>query len=203
MTGVLAGVFIGGGGTRLGGAAKGMLPAPEGGTLVARWRGLLEDLGLTVVLVGHHPAYGSLALERVADEPPGIGPLGGLVGLLRRAGPARALAVACDMPFVSRSLVEDLLAAPPAPIVAPRREGLWEPLFAVYDAPAVLPLAVARAAGTSHSLQRLLDQAGATELPMDPARFTELTDWDRPEDQASARSRVGVSGERPRPPERD
>jgi len=179
----VAGVFVGGPAVRMGGRPKGLLRGPDGVTLVERWRAMLTELGAAVVLVGDAGAYGGLGWTALQDEPPGVGPLGGLVALLRHAGARPALAVACDMPFVSRALVERLLAAPAdAPIVAPRREGRWEPLCARYDPARVLPLAVARAASTHHSLQRLLDDAGAAALPLLPHEADELRDWDSPGD---------------------
>jgi molybdopterin-guanine dinucleotide biosynthesis protein A len=184
--GVLAGLFVGGAGARLGGVAKGNLAAPGGETLVQRSTRLLEGLGLTVVLVGRHAGYQDRLHAVVEDDPPGIGPLGGLVGLLRHAGHARVLALACDMPFVSAALVRELLAfAPAAAIVAPRREGKWEPLCAVYAARVVLPLAAARVARGARSLQGLLDEVGATELPLEESRYSELADWDTPDDLVS------------------
>jgi len=144
---------------------------------------MLTELGVPVVLVGEAGAYEDLGLPVLADEPPGIGPLGGLVALLRHAGTGAALAFACDMPFVSRALVERLLAAPTdAPIVAPRRDARWEPLCARYDAARVLPLALARAASLHHSLQPLLEEAGAAPLPLLPHETDELRDWDSPAD---------------------
>jgi molybdopterin-guanine dinucleotide biosynthesis protein A len=184
---MLAGIFVGGGSTRMGGLAKGLLASPEGPSIVERSQRLLRELGHDVVLVGAHDAYAHLPFERVADEPPGIGPLGGLIALLRCGGEtidSRVLAVACDMPFVSRGLVERLGTWPAdGPILAPRRNGRWEPLFARYDAGPVLPLALALAhAAGSRSLQRLLDRAGAVELPLSPREERELDDWDSPSD---------------------
>jgi len=179
----VAGVFVGGAGVRMGGLPKGLLRGPDGATLVERWRAMLTELGVAVVLVGEAAAYESLGLPVRKDEPPGVGPLGGLLALLRHAGTVPALAFACDMPFVSRALVERLLAAPSdAPIVAPRRGALWEPLCARYDPARVLPLAVARASSTHHSLQHLLDDAGAAALPLLPDEDAELRDWDSPAD---------------------
>lgn len=172
----------------MGGRAKGLLPAPDGRPIVERWVQLLESVGADVVLVGACDAYAHLGLERVEDDPPGIGPLGGLVALLRRAGPAPALAVACDMPHVSRALVERLVEAPAAaPVVAPRRDGRWEPFFARYDAPRVLPVALARVAAGAHALQGLLDAAGAAELPVSAGEMRELGDWDSPADLTASR----------------
>ena len=182
MTAV-AGVFVGGPARRMGGRPKGLLTAPDGVTIVERWRAMLSAMDVAVILVGEGAAYAGLGLPVVPDEPAGIGPLGGLVALLRHAGAHPALALACDMPFVSGALVERLLAASPgAPVVAPRREGRWEPLCARYDAQRVLPLARARVVSPYRSLQRLLDDAPASELPLSPGEATQLRDWDSPAD---------------------
>jgi molybdopterin-guanine dinucleotide biosynthesis protein A len=168
----------------MGGVAKGLLTAASGETLVARWRRLFDALGATCVLVGRHEAYADLDLESVADDPPGIGPLGGLTALLARAGQGRVIAVACDMPFVSFELLSRLAAHPSdAPVVAPRRGTLWEPLFARYDAPRVIGAARARATSGERDLQGLLDAVGAESLPTRSAELDELRDWDRPEDR--------------------
>ncbi|HEV3192501.1 MAG TPA: hypothetical protein VGY54_18455, partial [Polyangiaceae bacterium] len=57
-----------------------------------------------------------------------------------------------------------------------------EPLFARYDARRVLPLARRLARERAHSLQRLLDEARAVELPMRADEMNELRDWDTPAD---------------------
>jgi molybdopterin-guanine dinucleotide biosynthesis protein A len=159
----------------MGGRAKGLLVAPSGETIVARWTGLFARVGLPCVLVGSRPEYADLGLPIVEDDPPGVGPLGGLAGLLA-GGPA--VAVACDMPHVSEALLRRLVAgSPAAPILAPRRGRRWEPLFARYDA-SVLPLVRARLAGGRLGLQGLLDEAGAAELPVGETEWAELEDWD-------------------------
>jgi molybdopterin-guanine dinucleotide biosynthesis protein A len=76
----VAGVFVGGAAVRMGGLPKGLLRGPDGATLVERWRAMLEELGLAVVLVGEADAYEHLGLPMLTDEPPG-GP--------RRAPPSR------------------------------------------------------------------------------------------------------------------
>jgi molybdopterin-guanine dinucleotide biosynthesis protein A len=165
------------------GRPKGLLIAPDGVSIVERWRHILSALGVSMVLVGDADAYAALQLPVVHDEPRDIGPLGGLIALLQHAKGRPTLALACDMPFVSRALVERLLTAPAdAAIVAPRRDARWEPLCARYDPARVLPLARAQAAAPNHSLQRLLDAAHAVECPMSPEEATQLRDWDTPDD---------------------
>jgi molybdenum cofactor guanylyltransferase len=173
----IAGVFVGGAARRMGGRPKGLLPGPDGVTLVERWRVLLVELGAAIVLVGESQAYAGLGLPMLKDDPSGI------VALLRHGGARPALALACDMPFVSRAILERLLAAPKdAAVVAPRRDGRWEPLCARYDPRRVLPLAISRVASPDRSLQHLLDDIPASELPLSRTEAEELRDWDTPED---------------------
>jgi molybdopterin-guanine dinucleotide biosynthesis protein A len=180
----IGGIFVGGRGRRMGDVAKGLLLAPSGETLVARWQRLFAELGWTCVLVGQHEAYAAIAIERLNDNPPGIGPLGGMTALVLRAGKGRAIAVACDMPFVSIALLSKLATYPShAPILAPKRGSMWEPLFARYDAERVATTVKSRARSVRHSLQGLLDDAGAEALPLDDGEWGELRDWDRPEDR--------------------
>ncbi len=171
----------------MGGSPKGLLLAPSGETLIARWKGLFARLSIPCVLVGERArsAYASAGLEVLADARAAddLGPLGGLLALLEHAGEGAAIAVACDMPFVSTELVRRLAEVrSPAPAVAARRAGRWEPFFARYDAQAVVPTALAHADARRGSLQALLDAVSAEELAMSDAEHAELLDWDAPED---------------------
>lgn len=171
----------------MGGRPKGLLELTPGVTLVGRWRGLFEGLGIPCVLVGANAAYDGQGVPAIADAAP-EGPLGGLLALLAHAGDRFAIAVACDMPFVSAALVRRLALAPPSAAVAPRRDGRWEPFLARYDASAVRPFAEAQVAAGQRSLQALLDAVSSSELGLSAAEAAELDDWDAPEDT-----------ERPRP----
>jgi len=177
----------------MGGKAKGLLPGPGGEPIVSRWVRIFGQLGIAHVLVGEHPAYTSFGIPTIPDDVRAPGPVGGLLALLEHAnvcsrGPSHVIhvvAVACDMPHVSETLVRKLIEAAPAPIVAPRapREGgFWEPFFARYDVGAVLPVARVWTAEKRPSLQGLLNACGASELPLDAEQLGELRDWDAPED---------------------
>jgi molybdenum cofactor guanylyltransferase len=183
---ILAGIFVGGGSTRMGGRPKGLLRASSGETLVERWKTVFEGLAIPCVLVGDRvsEAYASAGLEILADERAGdsLGPLGGLLALLSRAREGTVIVVACDMPFVSPELVRRLASAPPSPAVAARRDGRWEPFFARYEPNVVLPTALVHATAGRHSLQALLDAVSAQELVLTPDEHAELRDWDTPED---------------------
>lgn len=159
----------------MGGRDKALLAHPSGGTLLEHTLSVIGDV--PHVIVGEpkdRAAY--RALEILPDAIVGIGPLGGLIALLERGD---AIAIACDMPFVTRAVFEQLMRAPAAPIVAPKREGRWEPLFARYQTKSVLARARDHAKRNIHSLQALLDGV-ACELPLEDPRL--LDDWDTLDD---------------------
>lgn len=158
------------------GEPKGLLRGPDGRRLVERALAVLEEAGLEATLVGEHPAYAGMG-PFVPDAEADAGPLAGLVGLLEHAAGRRVVALACDMPFVTAEDVRALLAIDAA-IVAPKREGRWEPLCASYG-PEVLAVARARLAQGRRSLTGLIEAVGATEAPIEADH---LVDWDSPED---------------------
>lgn len=168
----------------MGGAPKGLLRVGSGETIIERWASIFDRLGIERALVGVRPEYAATGWRQLEDDSEARGPLAGLLALLELAGERRAIAVACDMPHVTDSLVRRLIEAGTegALIVAPRQDARWQPLFARYDAPRVLPIARAQARGGQMALQSLLDRAGAVELAIDEAERHELRDWDAPED---------------------
>lgn len=183
----LLGIFVGGGSTRMGGRPKGLLLSPDTQEpLVARLVRLGREAGLEPVAVGRADAYRELVpeLPELLDEPAEVGPLGGLCALLREAGDAHVIAVACDMPFVSSALLRRLRREQPAAsVLAARSEaGFWEPLCARYHAKAVLPSCQSAIAEGVRSFQRLFARLPVCELSLTAAERTELKDWDRPED---------------------
>jgi len=170
----------------MGGRDKAALLAPGGGeTLLARLIRLGRGVGLEVVVVGGRAAPG---VPWVGDEPGGVGPIGGLCALLAHAGPRPAVALACDLPYATAELIERLARTPSqAPVLAPRdlETGKWQPLFARYDSPRVLPpLRAAITAGT-RSFQTFLRGVEVQELLLDGVERALLRDWDAPADLES------------------
>ena len=179
----LVGLFVGGASRRMG-RPKGLMKGPSGERLVTRVLTLLEPLGVDVVLVGRRREYEALSLPVVADAPSGIGPMGGLAAVLRHAQSREVIALACDMPYFLGEDVCRLLRFPSqAPIVAPKREGRWEPFFARYTSSVVLPLVAQQVHMKNYRLQALFDALHVDEMPMVDAR---LNDWDSPQDVPSA-----------------
>jgi len=188
---LLVGIFVGGRGSRMGGVAKGLLKAPDSeATLVER---LLGELGRAapdaeVVLVGDATPYAALGRRAVEDSPRGVGPLGGLVGLLlegERQGAELALALACDLPRLDAALLTRLLhEAVSANALVVELAGVRNPLLARYRIAAALPAARQVLQAGKRSLQAVLDALaeGVQTLPMNAAEAARVDDWDSPED---------------------
>lgn len=187
---VLVGIFVGGQSSRMGGVPKGTLRAPDGSaSIVERLVGLARELGAgSVVLVGQRPVYAPLGLPMLADDPPGVGPLGGLLALLRhaeRSSYPRALALACDLPYVTPDIVQRLIEhAPHAAAVAPYHGDQWQTMCARYATREVSALAERALERREHSLQTLFAALGAAaeRLPLGDGEEALLRDWDCPED---------------------
>jgi molybdopterin-guanine dinucleotide biosynthesis protein A len=194
----IVGILVGGQGRRMGGVAKGMLALPgETERVAERLVRLARDAGQEVVLVGSAAAYACLDCE-VIDDATALdfqdngGPLAGLVALLSYAVRVPTIALACDLPYVGPALLARLAHHPSRmPAIAPRQRveqrTVWEPLFARYDPVRVFPIAQARLARGERSLQGLLDEVGAEELPLTKEESAQIRDWDCPGDVTSAR----------------
>lgn len=184
---MIVGILVGGRSSRMGGAPKGLLPAPDGtGSLVERLARVAHQAVpfARVLLVGEAAPYAHLGLPTLADAVTGAGPIGGLLALLE-AGEPRIIALSCDLPYLEPALVERLLHhAPERAAVAPRLDGRWEPLCARYDAADSSAAVRAALSASERSLQRVFGRLGerAEELPLAPGEREQLRDWDRPED---------------------
>jgi molybdopterin-guanine dinucleotide biosynthesis protein A len=187
---LVVGIFVGGASRRMGGKPKGLLLTRGGERVIDRTVALARKVSSRVVLVGRSDAY-ALDLPCLPDRGRGTeadpedapGPLGGLCSLLEYAASGDAVAIACDMPFLTADLLARLATYEPGrAAVAPKRGGRWEPLFARFDAARALPVAEGRLARRALSMQGVLDELVAGELPLLPGESTLLSDWDCPED---------------------
>jgi molybdopterin-guanine dinucleotide biosynthesis protein A len=191
---MIAGVFVGGQGRRMGGCAKGLLLAPrEAGspptTIIERTVALARAHCDDVLLVGRADAYAALGLRAVDDDPGAVGegPLGGLVALLECAARRPVIALACDMPYLTGELIGRLAREEPGAVaLAARDHGRWSPLFARYDASRVLPVARATLRAGVRAVYAVLDACGGRELSLSAGERALLRDWDEPADVEGA-----------------
>jgi molybdopterin-guanine dinucleotide biosynthesis protein A len=186
---LVVGLFVGGRGARMGGVVKGNLPGPGGERLLERLIGECAKAfpGGSPALIGDATAHADLGLRALADTPAGIGPLGGLRALLlhaKQSGAWGAVALACDLPYLSARLLERLATeSPEAFFLAPREGALWHTLVARYSVLS-LPAVDATLAAGERALQRVVGRLGehASALSLAPDELDELRDWDTPDD---------------------
>jgi molybdopterin-guanine dinucleotide biosynthesis protein A len=137
----IAGLILAGGrNTRMGGVEKSRIPV-GGSPLVHSIVILLQSLFSEVILVSNQPQLHGDLPERVvlaSDLFRGRGPLGGIHAGLARTGAEAVFCVACDMPSLSRDLIEAQIeefrsaAARGCQVLIPRIGGLIEPLHGLY-----------------------------------------------------------------------
>jgi molybdopterin-guanine dinucleotide biosynthesis protein A len=128
-------IFAGGRATRLGGTNKALLEV-GGVPIIERILSALEPLvDERVVLTNDDSLSARPQVRLIFDPEPHAGVLPALATGLAAATGETCLAVACDMPFVSRALFERLLeiqVAEDADVVIPRTADYLEPMHAVY-----------------------------------------------------------------------
>jgi len=102
----------------------------------------VQGIGTQEIIISNSPEnYGYLGLPLYQDLYPDMGPLGGLHAALHHASQTHILVVACDMPWLSRSLLEHLVSIrDTADAIVPRWDRYPEPLHAVYNKSCLLPV---------------------------------------------------------------
>jgi molybdopterin-guanine dinucleotide biosynthesis protein A len=105
----------------------------------------IDGLGNEVLITTNNPqAYAYLGIRLERDSVPGAGSLAGLQTALRASRYSHTLVLACDMPFVSRPLLEFMIELiPNADIIVPQRQGFFEPMHAIYSQICLPPIEAA------------------------------------------------------------
>jgi molybdopterin-guanine dinucleotide biosynthesis protein A len=128
-----AAILAGGRASRLDGVNKGTLMIGRS-AIIDRQLDTLRQVAREIFVVGREDVeWTSRGLPVVADEIPGAGPLGGIYTAILRSPRERTLVVACDMPFLSSTLLRALAAVKDADVVIPRHRNGYEPLCAIYS----------------------------------------------------------------------
>ena len=125
-------VLAGGRGSRLGGLAKGLIRLRSGETVVETLLRLAR--GPALVSTNHPEWYERLDVPLIADLVPDKGAPGGVVTGLAVSATDWVTIVACDMPFVTESMLTTLHGRRHAgvDVVCFTRAGQLEPLVGVY-----------------------------------------------------------------------
>jgi molybdopterin-guanine dinucleotide biosynthesis protein A len=135
------------------------------------------------------------AFPQVVDGGIGAGPIAGIVAALGREPTAAWLVLACDLPYLDGATLDQLIAGrdPARPATAFRsvRDGLPEPLCAIYEPASREPILRYVAAGGSCPRRFLLSQ---DTLLLDPVNAQALDNANTPQDLAAVRAAFAASG---------
>lgn len=169
----LSGVILAGGRSTRFGRDKARLEI-SGKTVMERLAEILSEFpfqNLAVVTATGRGDDWPGGVRVLLDDQEGLGPIGGIATALRHL-PAGILAIACDMPCVSGSMVEWLLGHydAHADAVVPRHANGIEPLFAIYQK-SFLPALEEAISRQSYALHPLFDQAKVRYVDA-PERFS-------------------------------
>ncbi len=137
----VTGIILAGGKSSRMGTDKG-LQALAGKPLIAYAIHALSALCKNVIISSSSDAYQSFGYKVVADEFPGIGPMGGIYSALRQSKTSNNLVLSCDLPFVSPGLLSYILSKASGFQVAVPWQGNqhYEPLCAFYDLSVLEPM---------------------------------------------------------------
>lgn len=106
-----------------------------GKTLIEHVLDSVKGLGSENLIITNRPkGYAHLGLPMVTDIFRDHGPLGGMHAALHYAESPHVLIVACDMPWLNRSLLQHMISRrEEADVIVPRWDRFPEPLHAVYS----------------------------------------------------------------------
>ncbi len=140
MTPLTVAIQAGGKSSRMG-TDKSFVPF-RGRPMIATVIDAVNGLGDELILITNKPeAYAHLGLPMFADLYPETGPLGGIYTAVHHAAHPHVLTVACDMPWLNRSLLEYMAGLrESADVVVPRWDKFPEPLHAIYHKACLEPI---------------------------------------------------------------
>ena len=178
-------VLVGGQSSRFGSPKA--LHLLNGRAMALRVAEALADSVRAVTLVGDPDLYAVLGMPVIADRIECAGPLAGIVAALRHSPQRWCIVAACDMPFVSAGLVDQLLSAAGAAsvdaIIPQTPDERLQPLFAAYSRSGLAALEHALLRGT-RKVTDALECVSWAKLPVDDARS--FANVNRPSDLSVA-----------------
>jgi len=129
----VTGIILAGGKSSRMGTDKG-LQELCGKPLISYSIKLLSEICSTIIISTSSDAYQSFGYKTVADEIPGIGPMGGIYSALKQSKTEKNLVLSCDLPFVSVELLSYILKSAEGYQVAVPWQGSqhYEPLCGFY-----------------------------------------------------------------------
>ena len=104
----ITGIILAGGKSRRMGKEKGLIEL-NGKLLIQYAIEVLEPICETILISTNSHFYDFLPHQKIADEFPNSGPMGGIYSCLKASKTNQNLVLSCDMPFIKSDLLKDLI----------------------------------------------------------------------------------------------
>jgi molybdenum cofactor guanylyltransferase len=165
-------------------------------------RTLLKNVAATLqplfseVIVSVRSSRPEIDLPQICDDPAHKGPLAGLAAALERASTPWIFAVACDMPFITPTVIEYLaLQRAEFQAVVPVVGGYPQPLAAFYAVSCLDAVRQILNGNGKHSMLAPLERlqvrfVGEQQMQSVDPQLLSFFDLDTPQDLAQARNRI-------------
>ncbi len=130
----ITGIILAGGKSKRMGKEKGLVEL-HGKKLISYVIEVLKPVVGKIIISSNSNAYHDKDYEVIADIYPDSGPMGGIYSCLQHSSTQKNLVVSCDIPFITRSLLKNILAfSNDYNLIVPwHGKKLYEPLCAYYD----------------------------------------------------------------------
>jgi molybdopterin-guanine dinucleotide biosynthesis protein A len=196
----IGGFILAGGESSRMGRDKALLEL-DGAPLIVRVARLLGSVAGRPVIIGAPERLSQLGFDVVADDFPAAGPLGGIATALRASRAQWNLIVACDLPYLTKTWLEYLVArgqSSAGDAVLPMNERGAEPLCAMYQTRCEPVIRAALERGTRKVTDGL---AGLRVDNIEPAEWKAFDsegflfkNMNSPADYEEAKTKLGRSG---------
>ncbi|GIV27253.1 MAG: putative molybdenum cofactor guanylyltransferase [Bacteroidia bacterium] len=154
-------IIAGGKATRLNGMSKGLIKV-NGIPIIENQKKLLEKYCQQIIIVSNDSSYDYLRNDNtviISDLIKDIGPIGGLLSGLSFTTEEKNIVLACDMPYISDELIQDLIDYKDnADVVVPKLLENVHTLCGIYSKN-VLPIIKQQIEIMDYKLKHLLNRA--------------------------------------------
>lgn len=154
----ITGIILAGGNSRRMGSDKAMIPF-KGMRLIEYSISILKKFTNNILISSNNGALAVAGFQLVTDNFTGIGPLAGLEACLRKSESRINIVVPCDTPFLSTSMLKNLLenTGKSDATIPVHKNGKIEPLVGYYSRD-ILPVIVNQIEKGDYKIQHLLKQ---------------------------------------------
>jgi len=163
LTGIGICIMTGGKSTRMG-TDKALLTVSDNETMLQRLCRRLNDFEYKYISVNENQPYQVEGYSTIIDEYKQIGPIGGIVSVLKKTQAKMVIFVACDMPlYTIKEAEETVLHWSGEDVVIPVCDSRWQPLAALYSK-SLIPLLEASILRGEYKLRTVIEKSNNTEF---------------------------------------